>query len=82
MLMVVPAADCELIVEAAEPGSLDTKLSQPTLIGQLVGMSLLRLYSNDVTGSTLDLSGATVPLRRRREWKPEYKTRIKKAHLS
>jgi hypothetical protein len=50
MLLVVPAADCELIVAAAELGSRDTRLSQPNRTGRLVGISLIKLYSNEVTG--------------------------------
>jgi hypothetical protein len=50
MLLVVPAADCELIVAAAELGSRDTRLSQPDRTGRLVGISLIKLYSNEVTG--------------------------------
>jgi hypothetical protein len=39
MLLVVPAADCKLIMVAAQPRSLDTRLSQPDLTGRSVGIS-------------------------------------------
>jgi hypothetical protein len=49
-----PSTDCELIVVVeAEPGSLDTRLSQPGGGSTLVGISRRRLYSNEVSGCGL-----------------------------
>jgi hypothetical protein len=78
-------ADCELIVVATEPSSLDTRLSQPDLTGRLVGMSLLKLYSNEVIGLSPGplRRGGTIAMThwRGRGWKPEYKTRIQSTPL-
>jgi hypothetical protein len=63
MALAEPATDCELIVAAVEPGSLDTRLSPPDCTGKLVGTSLLRLYSNEVVSlgpGPLQCSGAIV----------------------
>jgi hypothetical protein len=57
-------------------------MSQPNLTGRLIGMSLLRLYSNDITGlgpGPLSLGGAVAAMHwRGKEWKPEYKSQIQK----
>jgi hypothetical protein len=50
MVLAEPAADYALIMAAAEPGSRDTKLSQPGDTGMLVRISLLKLYTKDVVG--------------------------------
>jgi hypothetical protein len=50
MLLVVPVTDYELISAAAKPRSRDTGLSQPDRTCTLVGISLLKLYSNEVNG--------------------------------
>jgi hypothetical protein len=48
MMLVVPAASCELITVIEEPRSRDTRLSQPGGASMLVGISLRKLFSNEV----------------------------------
>jgi hypothetical protein len=50
MVLAVLAVDYELISTAAEPRSHDTRLSQPGGAKTLVGISLRKLYSNEVVG--------------------------------
>jgi hypothetical protein len=78
MVLAVPAADCELITSAAKTRSLDTRLSQPR--GVLVGISLLKLYLNEVAGLSprpLRRGGAVATHWKGRERLPGYNLKIK-----
>jgi hypothetical protein len=78
MALRVASTDCELISAVVEPGSPDTRLSQPDRAGTLVAISFLRLYSKEVIGlSPGPLAWRCGDALERQGNKPEYNSEIK-----